>query len=94
MYGVITPYIWSEKLCGVVTYIILLKNFLSFFLNNYQEELKIISGTEFNFQIVELMNYKLHKISLRRSGSYIKHSEWLVNKRATINPKNENNDEC
>ena len=40
------------------------------------------------------MNYKLHKISLRRSGSYIKHSEWLVNKRATINPKNENNDEC
>ena len=40
------------------------------------------------------MNYKLHKVSLRRGGSYIKSPEWLANKRATINPKNENDDEC
>ena len=64
------------------------------FLNNYQEDLKIISGSEFNFESVELMNYKLHKVSLRRGGSYIKSPEWLANKRATINPKNENDDEC
>ena len=41
------------------------------FLNNYQEDLKIISGSEFNFESVELMNYKLHRIRLRRGGSYI-----------------------
>ena len=41
------------------------------FLNNYQEDLKIISGNEFNFESVELMNYKLHRIRLRRGGSYI-----------------------
>ena len=45
------------------------------FLNNYQEELKMISGSEFNFESVELMDYKLHRVRLRRSGSYIKSPE-------------------
>ena len=35
------------------------------------------------------MDYKLHKVSSERGGSYIKYPEWLLNKRATINPKNE-----
>ena len=64
------------------------------FLHNYQEELKIISGSEFNFESVELMDYKLHRVRLRRGGSYIKSPEWLLHKGATINPKNENDDEC
>ena len=40
------------------------------------------------------MNYKLHRVRLRRGGSYIKSSEWLLRKGATINPKNKNDDEC
>ena len=40
------------------------------------------------------MDYKLHRVRLRRGGSYIKSPEWLANKRATINPKNKNDDEC
>ena len=64
------------------------------FLHNSQEELKIISGSEFNFESIELMDYKLHRVRLKRGGSYIKCPEWLLHKRATINPKNENDDEC
>ena len=40
------------------------------------------------------MDYKLHRVRLRRGGSYIKSPEWLLHKGATINPKNENDDEC
>ena len=64
------------------------------FLNNYQEELKIIKGRDFVFESVELMDYELHRVRLRRGGSYIKSPEWLANKKATINPKNKNDDEC
>ena len=31
---------------------------------------------------------------MKRSGSYIKTPEWLQNKKATINPKNINDDNC
>ena len=64
------------------------------FLHNYQEELKTIKRCDFVFESVELINYKLHRVRLRRSGSYIKSSEWLLRKGATINPKNKNDDEC
>ena len=40
------------------------------------------------------MDYKLHRVRLRRGESCIKSSKWLANKRTTINPKNENDDEC
>ena len=40
------------------------------------------------------MDYKLHRVRLRRGGSYIKSPEWLLHKKATINPKNKNDDEC
>ena len=40
------------------------------------------------------MDYKLHRVRLRTGGSYKKSPEWLANKKATINPKNENDDEC
>ena len=64
------------------------------FLHNYQEELKIIKGSNFVFESVELMDCKLHKVSLRRGGSYVKSPEWLLHKGAIINPKNKNDDEC
>ena len=40
------------------------------------------------------MDYKIHKVSLKRGGSYIKSHKWLLYKRATINLKNEEDDEC
>ena len=73
---------------------ILLEKFLNLFLHNYQEELKIIKGSDFVFETVELMDYKLHRVRLRRGRSCIKSPEWLLHKGATINPKNKNNDEC
>ena len=39
------------------------------------------------------MYCKLHKISLNRGGSYTNSPKWLENKKATINPKN-NDDKC
>ena len=54
---------------------------------HFQEELKIIKGSDFVFESVDLLDYKLHKVSLRRDGSYVKFPEWLANKNAKINPK-------
>ena len=64
------------------------------FLYNYQKELKNIKGSDFVFESVDLLDYKLHSVRLKRGGSYIKSPKWLENKKAVINPKNENDDEC
>ena len=39
------------------------------FLHNYQEILKIIKGSDFVFESVDLMDYKLHRVRLKRGGS-------------------------
>ena len=49
------------------------------------------NGSNFVFENVDLLSYHFHKTSLKRGKSYIKSSEWVLNKRATINPKNEDN---
>ena len=49
--------------------------------------------SKFVFENVELLHYKLHKISLNRGGWYVDSPEWLKNKKATINPKN-NDEKC
>ena len=54
----------------------------------------MIKGSDFVFDSVDLLDYKLHRARLRRGGSYIKSPEWSLHKGATINPKNENDDEC
>ena len=46
------------------------------------------NGSNFVFESVDLLFYQIHKISLKKGKSYVKFSEWLINKRATINPKN------
>ena len=71
-----------------------IRDVFSSFLHNYQEELKMIKGRDFVFESVDLMDYKLHRVRLRRGGSYIKSPEQLANKKATINPKNKNDNEC
>ena len=92
----LTIYVWSDNrsiMWGSDTDDIIREIFRSF-LHNYQKEEEIISGSEFNFESVELMDYKLHKIRLRRGGSYKKSPEWLLYKRAIINPKNKMDDKC
>ena len=59
------------------------------FLQRYQEGLEESKrGSEFIFDNVDALYYDLNKISLSRGGSYIYSPEWLQNKKATVNPKN------
>ena len=58
-----TIYVWSDNVSimqGSDTDDFIRKNVKSF-LHDYQEELKIIKGSNFVFEIVELMDYKLHR---------------------------------
>ena len=62
------------------------------FLNNYQKEEKILrNGSNFVFESIKILYYHIHKINLKRVKTYIKSSKWILNKRATINPKNKDN---
>ena len=63
-------------------------------LERYQEGLEeSIRGSEFIFDSVDELYYDLNKISLSRSGSNMDSPEWLKDKTATVNPKN-NDDKC
>ena len=63
-------------------------------LQKYQERLEeSMKGSEFVFDSVDLLYYKVHKISLNRGRSYIDSPKWLKNKKATIYQK-KNDDKC
>ena len=59
------------------------------FLYNYQKELKNIKGSDFVFESVDLLDYKLHTVRLKRGESYTNSPKWSENKKAVINPKME-----
>ena len=64
------------------------------FLQRYQEGLEeSMKESEFVFDSVDFLEYKLNKIGLNRGGSYVDSLKWLKYKKATINPKN-NDDKC
>ena len=89
-------YVWSDNVSimqGEDTNDIFKEPFESF-LHNYQKELRNIRGSDFVFESVDLLDYKLHRVRLKRDGSYINSPRWLDYKKAVINPKNENDDEC
>ena len=70
----------------------IIKKLFESFLTNYQKEETILrNGSDFAFESVDLLSYSVHKISLKRGKSYIKSPEWVLNRRATINPKNKDN---
>ena len=50
--------------------------------NNYQTEEQIMrKGSDFKFESVDSLDYKLHKIKLRRGGSWIIHKiSWIRKK--------------
>ena len=83
----------GEIMMGSETNKIIEEHFKSF-LQRYQEGLEEpMRGSEFVFDSGDALYYNLNKISLSRGGSYIDSPEWLKNKKATINPKN-NDDKC
>ena len=83
-----------EIMLGSETVEIIEKPF-EFLLQKYQEGLEEkMRGSEFVFDSVDLLHYNLHKIiSLNKGASYIDSPKWLKNKKATVNPKY-NDDKC
>ena len=65
----------------------IIKELFKSFLNNYQKE-EIILRNGSGFVKCWFIVLYFHKISLKREKSYIKSPEWVINKRAAINPKN------
>ena len=62
--------------------------------SKYQDNLKTsMKGSDFIFNSAQLMYYKCHKVNFKRGGSDIDSSNWLENKKATTNRKNED-DKC
>ena len=70
----------------------IIKELFESFLQNYHKDLeKIMRGSAFIRDSVDLLYYHLQKISLKRVGSYIDSPKLFKNKKATINPKNNGN---
>ena len=70
----------------------IIEEFFKSLLQRYQEGLEeSMKGSEFIFDSVYALYYHLNKISLNRGGSYINSPKWMKNKKATINPKNNDN---
>ena len=61
---------------------ILLKNFLKLFqIITKKKEQILRGGSDFVFASIELLDYHLHKINLKREKSYIRSPKWLENKK-------------
>ena len=72
----------------------IVKGLLNSFLNNYQkEEILLRNGSNFEFESVDLLSDHVYKTRLKRGKSYIKSSEWVLNKTAIINSKSKD-DNC
>ena len=53
-----------------------------------------MKGSNFIFYCVDLLYYRLHKVSLNRGGSYIDSPQFIKNKKSAINLQNKDDDEC
>ena len=60
-----TIYVWSNNKSIMWGSDDIIRERFRSFLHNYQEELKIIKGSDFVFESVELMDYKLHRVHLK-----------------------------
>ena len=82
-------YTWSNNVSimqGIDTTDIIKELFKSF-LHDYQVNLKTIKESDFVFESVDLLDYKLHRVRLNRGGSYVKSPKWLGNKKSSNKPK-------
>ena len=64
------------------------KLFESLLQNYYKDLEEPMTGSGFVRESIDILYYQLQKIGLKREGSYIDSPEKLKNKKATINPKN------
>ena len=72
----------------------IIKGLLELFLQKYEENLQEkLKGSDFEFDGVNFLYYDFNKFSINRGGSYIDSPKWLKDKKATINPKN-NDHKC
>ena len=56
----------------------IIEDLFNFILRRYQKGLEeSMKGSEFAFDSVDSFHYKLHKMNLKRGGSYIDSPEWL-----------------
>ena len=70
----------------------IIKELFDSLLQKYQKGLEeSMKGSEFVFDSIYVLYYKLHEISLNRGGSYIYSPKWLKNKKVIIKPKNNDN---
>ena len=53
-----------------------------------------LANSRFVFDEVLFLNVNFHKLNLTRGSSYIPLPSWIASKKAVINPKNENDEEC
>ena len=65
-------------------------------LNRIQEAMETSSerGSGCTLESDGLLYYHFQRIDIKRGGSYIPSPDWISNKKATINPKNEKDNEC
>ena len=52
------------------------------------------TGSGDTHESIGLLYYHFQKVDVRKGGSYIVPPDWIANKKATINPKNEKDNEC
>ena len=65
-------------------------------LNRIQEAMETSNerGSGFTHDSVGLLYYHFQKLDIIRAESYIVSPDWIASKKATINPKNEKDNEC
>ena len=65
-------------------------------LNRIQQAMETSNerGSGFTHDSVGLLYYHFQRIDIRRGESYIVSPDWIASKKATINPKNEKDNEC
>ena len=72
-----------------------INEFIDSLMERYQERLETkMKGSSYIFDSIDLLEFRLHKISLNRGSSYIESPEWIKNKGATINPNTTKNNNC
>ena len=72
-----------------------IEDFLKSLLQRYQENLEEkMRDSEFAFDGVNALYYDLNKTSLNTGGSHMESQKWISAKKATINPKNEEDNKC
>ena len=59
-----------------------------------QIENPALTNSRFMFDEVLFLDVNFHRLDLTRGSSYIPLPDWIANKKAVINPKNGNDEEC